>query len=282
MIQILTYLTLFVVVAEISPWKMSFYKGSLGKDPVGQLSCSRVRRQAEANCPFCHQMRYWVLGLVPSPGKALPGEMDRCLTRPRGMIHESPPLMRSFNDCATADLMVTNSVVRVKASVISVHCLIGVSSLLCLSVRLAIAISAFRCARLPLLHQYQSTRVSGGVPTEMQLGLLSPLHLKKLFELMGTTYIKVLKPGIKDFLVADLNFINDVACILLLMGTILGFLIKLLTLSDRLINFHSMTKNQQEEKEEELLRIKDVKAGEEDAASSDKINEQRSRLTNLI
>ncbi|CAN6873246.1 unnamed protein product [Brassica oleracea] len=67
------------------------------------------------------------------------------------------------------------------------------------------------------------------------------------------------------------------------MGTILGFLIKLLTLSDRLINFHSMTKNQQqEEKEEELLRIKDVKAGEEDAASSDKINEQRSRLTNLI
>ncbi|KAF3589398.1 hypothetical protein F2Q69_00031193 [Brassica cretica] len=130
-----------------------------------------------------------------------------------------------------------------------------------------------------------STRVSGGVPTEMQLGLLSPLHLKKLFELMGTTYIKlgqVLKPGIKDFLVADLNFINDVACILLLMGTILGFLIKLLTLSDRLINFHSMTKNQQEEKEEELLRIKDVKAGEEDAASSDKINEQRSRLTNLI
>nr|VDD33668.1 unnamed protein product [Brassica oleracea] len=25
----------------------------------------------------------------------------------------------------------------------------------------------------------------------MQLGLLSPLHLKKLFELMGTTYIKL-------------------------------------------------------------------------------------------
>ncbi|CAN7106136.1 unnamed protein product, partial [Brassica rapa subsp. narinosa] len=39
---------------------------------------------------------------------------------------------------------------------------------------------------------------------------------------------------------------------------------------------------QQEEKEEELLRIKDVRAGEEDAATSDKINEQRSRITNLI
>ncbi|KAL0672408.1 hypothetical protein Bca4012_000388 [Brassica carinata] len=62
---------------------------SLGKDHVGQLSCSRVRRQAEANCPFCHQMRYWVLGLVPSPGKALPGEMNRCLTGPRRMIHVS-------------------------------------------------------------------------------------------------------------------------------------------------------------------------------------------------
>ncbi|WZZ03818.1 hypothetical protein YC2023_089739 [Brassica napus] len=36
-----------------------------------------------------------------------------------------------------------------------------------------------------------STRVSGGVPTEMQLGLLSPLYLRKLFELMGTTYIKL-------------------------------------------------------------------------------------------
>ena len=31
----------------------------------------------------------------------------------------------------------------------------GVSIFLCLSVRLAIAISAFRCARLPLLHQSQ-------------------------------------------------------------------------------------------------------------------------------
>uniref|UniRef100_A0A0D3BJS3 Uncharacterized protein n=1 Tax=Brassica oleracea var. oleracea TaxID=109376 RepID=A0A0D3BJS3_BRAOL len=44
-----------------------FAGSSLGKDPVGQLSCSRVRRQAEANYPFCHQMRYWVLDLVPSP-----------------------------------------------------------------------------------------------------------------------------------------------------------------------------------------------------------------------
>ncbi|KAL0835399.1 hypothetical protein Bca101_087288 [Brassica carinata] len=32
-------------------------------------------------------MWYWVLGLVPSPGKALPGEVDRCLTGPRGMTH---------------------------------------------------------------------------------------------------------------------------------------------------------------------------------------------------
>nr|VDD29317.1 unnamed protein product [Brassica oleracea] len=56
---------------------------SFGKDLGGQLSCSRVRRQAEGNCPSCHQMRYWVLGLVPSPGIALPGEVDRCLTGPR-------------------------------------------------------------------------------------------------------------------------------------------------------------------------------------------------------
>ncbi|KAF3530798.1 hypothetical protein DY000_02040501 [Brassica cretica] len=40
-------------------------------------------RQAESNCPFCHQMRYWVLGLIPSPGTALPGEVDRCLTGSR-------------------------------------------------------------------------------------------------------------------------------------------------------------------------------------------------------
>ncbi|KAG5390733.1 hypothetical protein IGI04_032274 [Brassica rapa subsp. trilocularis] len=97
----------------------------------------------------------------------------------------------NYGNLATAYCDRSGAAVRVKASVISIHCLIGVSSLLCLSVRLAIAISAFRCARLPLLHQYQSTRVSGGVPTEMQLGLLSPLYLRKLFELMGTTYIKL-------------------------------------------------------------------------------------------
>ncbi|KAJ0235218.1 putative aarF domain-containing protein kinase [Hirschfeldia incana] len=35
------------------------------------------------------------------------------------------------------------------------------------------------------------TRVSGGLPSEMQLGLLSPLYLRKLFERMGATYIKL-------------------------------------------------------------------------------------------
>uniref|UniRef100_A0A0D3ANA0 Uncharacterized protein n=1 Tax=Brassica oleracea var. oleracea TaxID=109376 RepID=A0A0D3ANA0_BRAOL len=68
---------------------MTGRSSSLGKDSVDQLSCSRVRRQAEANCPFCHQMRYWVLDLVSSPGKTFPGEMDRCLTGLRGMIHVS-------------------------------------------------------------------------------------------------------------------------------------------------------------------------------------------------
>ena len=34
-------------------------------------------------------MRYWVLGFVLSPGKALPGEVDRCLTGSREMIHVS-------------------------------------------------------------------------------------------------------------------------------------------------------------------------------------------------
>ncbi|CAN6973511.1 unnamed protein product [Brassica oleracea var. botrytis] len=37
----------------------------------------------------------------------------------------------------------------------------------------------------------KSTRVSGGLPTEMQLGLLSSLYLRKLFERMGATYIKL-------------------------------------------------------------------------------------------
>ncbi|CAN6864766.1 unnamed protein product, partial [Brassica oleracea] len=75
---------------------------SLGKDPVSQLSCSRIRRQTEVNCPFCHQMRYWVLDLIPSPGKALPGEVDRCLTGSRGMIHfitfNGLPTHKSFID----------------------------------------------------------------------------------------------------------------------------------------------------------------------------------------
>ena len=43
--------------------------------------------QADGNCPSCHQMRYWMLSLVLSPGKALLGEVDRCLTGPRGMTH---------------------------------------------------------------------------------------------------------------------------------------------------------------------------------------------------
>ncbi|KAF2613950.1 hypothetical protein F2Q70_00007284 [Brassica cretica] len=56
-------------------------------------------------------------------------------------------------------------------------------------VRLAIAISAFRCAQLPLLHQSQ-----------------------------------VLKPGIECFLVADLNFINDVARIFEFSSAVLHWL----------------------------------------------------------
>ncbi|KAH0938302.1 hypothetical protein HID58_005763 [Brassica napus] len=71
--------------------------GQRPMDLVGQLSCSRVRRQAEANYPFCHQMRYWVLGLVPSPGKALPGEVDRCLTGPRGMTHDPPEMPKGYS-----------------------------------------------------------------------------------------------------------------------------------------------------------------------------------------
>ena len=31
----------------------------------------------------------WVLDLVPNPDKTLPGEVDRCLTGSRGMIHVS-------------------------------------------------------------------------------------------------------------------------------------------------------------------------------------------------
>lgn len=43
----------------------------------------------------------------------------------------------------------------------------------------------------PFAQSVQSTSVSGGLPTEMQLGLLSPLYLRKLFERMGATYIKL-------------------------------------------------------------------------------------------
>ena len=37
-------------------------------------------------CLFWTPKRYWVRS---SPGKALPGEVDRCLTGPRGMIREA-------------------------------------------------------------------------------------------------------------------------------------------------------------------------------------------------
>ncbi|PQQ03142.1 putative aarF domain-containing protein kinase [Prunus yedoensis var. nudiflora] len=117
----------------------------------------------------------------------------------------------------------------------------------------------------------KSANSSAGLPTQMQLGLLSPLYLRRLFERMGATYIKlgqfvasaptlfpseyelgkpiesvfeyvdptplasasiaqvhgarlrgsqedvvikILKPGIEDMLVADLNFVYIVARIL--------------------------------------------------------------------
>ncbi|KAK3022378.1 hypothetical protein RJ639_047352 [Escallonia herrerae] len=37
----------------------------------------------------------------------------------------------------------------------------------------------------------KTTNSSAGIPTQMQLGLLSPLYLRKLFERMGATYIKL-------------------------------------------------------------------------------------------
>ncbi|CAK9139797.1 unnamed protein product [Ilex paraguariensis] len=37
----------------------------------------------------------------------------------------------------------------------------------------------------------KSTNSSAGLPTQMQLGLLSPLYLRKLFERMGATYVKL-------------------------------------------------------------------------------------------
>ncbi|XVE90955.1 hypothetical protein DITRI_Ditri20bG0117200 [Diplodiscus trichospermus] len=37
----------------------------------------------------------------------------------------------------------------------------------------------------------RSTNASAGIPSQLQLGLLSPLYLRKLFERMGATYIKL-------------------------------------------------------------------------------------------
>lgn len=37
----------------------------------------------------------------------------------------------------------------------------------------------------------QAPNSSAGLPTEMQLGLLSPFYLRRLFERMGATYIKL-------------------------------------------------------------------------------------------
>ena len=37
----------------------------------------------------------------------------------------------------------------------------------------------------------QSTSSSAGLPNQLQLGLLSPLYLRKLFERLGATYIKL-------------------------------------------------------------------------------------------
>ncbi|GJN09877.1 hypothetical protein PR202_ga27925 [Eleusine coracana subsp. coracana] len=79
----------------------------------------------------------------------------------------------------------------------------------------------------------KTANTSAGIPAQIRLGLLSPLYLRRLFERMGATYIKlgqvhgarlkssqkdvvikVLKPGIEDTLVADLNFIYVVARVL--------------------------------------------------------------------
>lgn len=37
----------------------------------------------------------------------------------------------------------------------------------------------------------QTVNTSSELPTQMRLGLLSPLYLRKLFERMGATYIKL-------------------------------------------------------------------------------------------
>ncbi|KAJ4908788.1 hypothetical protein Rs2_12446 [Raphanus sativus] len=58
------------------------------------------------------------------------------------------------------------------------------------ALRLVQGVQAFGGEWLTDISKY--TRVSGGgLPTEMQLGLLSPLYLRKLFERMGATYIKL-------------------------------------------------------------------------------------------
>ena len=111
------------------------WDSSLGKDPVGQLSCSRVRHQAEANCPFCHQMRYWVLGLVPSPGKTLPGEVDRCLTGPRGMIHVSgEPLDYKKKKESLSNQNASN--MQNQERVCSIRCFVCLASLRSLAVKI--------------------------------------------------------------------------------------------------------------------------------------------------
>jgi hypothetical protein len=43
---------------------------------------------------------------------------------------------------------------------------------------------------LTAFHLLQSTNSSAGLPTQLQLGLLSPLYLRRLFERLGATYIK--------------------------------------------------------------------------------------------
>ncbi|XP_059627881.1 uncharacterized aarF domain-containing protein kinase At5g05200, chloroplastic isoform X2 [Cornus florida] len=59
---------------------------------------------------------------------------------------------------------------------------------------MTMVVSAFRGVahgRLPLVHHPRSTNSSAGLPSQMQLGLLSPLYLRRLFERMGATYIKL-------------------------------------------------------------------------------------------
>ncbi|KAJ7965166.1 ABC1 family kinase [Quillaja saponaria] len=60
------------------------------------------------------------------------------------------------------------------------------------AIRLAQAIQAFVGVGTEWLADVsKSTNSSAGLPTQMQLGLLSPLYLRKLFERMGATYIKL-------------------------------------------------------------------------------------------